>query len=91
MTCPSCTNILTDVPSLRVLLLTSAAPANGAPKATQMYPIVRTSLIRSLPDMGPIWVELEMWRRLCMLICVLCLLGCKKSTRKVFGWLNLTV
>jgi hypothetical protein len=42
------THIFAYVVSSRVRLLISAAPANGALKASVQYPIIPTSLIRSL-------------------------------------------
>jgi len=51
--------ILANVPSLRVRLLISAAPANGALKAMQMYPMVATNLSRSLVLIWPTRTELE--------------------------------
>lgn len=46
------THILEKLSSLPVLLLASAAPANGALNAMQQYPIMAVALSLSLPDSG---------------------------------------
>jgi hypothetical protein len=61
------THIFAYVVSSRVRLLISAAPANGALKASVQYPIIPMSLTRSLGLMAVKWVVPE--RMLCMSAC----------------------